>query len=540
MSQTSANAVAPLPTRLPARATTRGDRLARRLLSGDRVRRLVLLALVGCTAPPLSSPRTCVTQSTPVRVPTRLANRADILFMIDNSSSMDAMQAELRARFADFLQPLQQLVAGGQPIDIHIGVVTSDYGAGDTAGGGCEASPGGQRGLLQAVGTAAPAGCTPPTGATPFIEYAVDASGVTRTNLPSGVSLVDEFGCIAAVGAGGCGFEHSLESVYAALKNSRENAGFLRPDGLLVVVFVTNEDDASSAPTARVFEPPADPSLYGAYDKFRKTRFGVFCDGQPIPYGDGDALTLHNCAAAPNLMMDPNLEYDVSRYVTLFTQPAARGGVKVNPYDVMLVGIDGPELPTQTVLALKGTGNGVAPSPSYVPCGPMLSTSCLERMQHSCQNVANPAFFADPAIRLNQVIRAARTSNLVSICGDDTSQPPSYSTALQQLGESLATQISGGCLPAPPSSANDPQCTVEDVTANADGSQTVVEIPRCDLARGRFPCWRLESSPLCRKLYPDVGLALTIDRNRMDPPPSTSPRAVCGTVPVGSAISCGS
>jgi hypothetical protein len=497
-------------------------------------------AATACISPPVEAPKTTVVQDTPVRVPQNEKNKVDVLFLIDNSPSMDAMQTELKTRFGDFFKVFQDLAAGGTFADMNIGVVTSDFGAGDTAGGGCAASPGGDRGILIAKGAAALASCNPPTG-TPFIHYAFDpAGGPAVTNIPGGATLVDEFTCLASVGAGGCGFEHQLEAVYAALKNTNENKGFLRSDALLTVVFVTNEDDGSAAPNAKFYEQAGDPNTFGAYDTYRQTRFAVYCNGNPIPYGDGTNMALQNCTSAPNPMMDVNLAFPIDRYVNLFTQRAAMGGVKTSPQDVILVGIDGPEAPVATVLVQKGTGLGMQPNPSYVPCGPMLAMNCLERLQHVCQNTAQPAFFADPSVRLNAVIDAATFHQTASICGDNLNQPPNYSNALQQLGQLISSHISPGCIPAPLASYNamvkNPQCTVEDVTDNPDGSQTIKEIPRCDLAGGQFPCWKIESKDQCKKAYPALcpgdscGVGVTIDRNGGMAPANTNARVECSTV----------
>ena len=111
-----------------------------------------------CLNPPVESPTTTVVQDTPVRVPQNEQNQIDVLFMVDNSPSMDAMQTELKNHFSDFFAVFQDLATQGTYADLHIGVVTSDYGAGDSPGGGCAASPGGQNGLLQALGAAAGTG----------------------------------------------------------------------------------------------------------------------------------------------------------------------------------------------------------------------------------------------------------------------------------------------------------------------------------------------------------------------------------------------
>ena len=86
-----------------------------------------------------------------VPVSMRTNGKVDLLFMIDDSSSMDPMQLELRSHFGELITELSG-IGGGAPIDLHVGVVTSNYGAGDvaepgaTATSGCQASPGGTRG----------------------------------------------------------------------------------------------------------------------------------------------------------------------------------------------------------------------------------------------------------------------------------------------------------------------------------------------------------------------------------------------------------
>src|SRR5262249_13119377 len=146
--------------------------------------------------------------------------------------------------------------------DLHIGVVTSDYGAGATGAPGCTSSPGGDFGRLQARGKSAAQGCLKPlpdlnTGGLNFVHYDFNpkADPAPSNNPPPDQDLVHTFVCMASVGATGCGFEHQLESVYAALHNNLpENAGFLRPDALLAVLFVTDEDDSSAPPDTDMFD----------------------------------------------------------------------------------------------------------------------------------------------------------------------------------------------------------------------------------------------------------------------------------------------
>ncbi len=527
---------------------------------------LALVPLVACLAPPVASPRTTVTQETNVRVEQNIKDKVDVLFLVDNSSSMDPMQLELRARFGDFFKVFVDLAASGTYADMHIGVVTSDYGAGDVGGGGCDPSPGGQRGILQTLpspkATNPPAGCLAPTGA-PYIAYKFNAGGTPTTNLPNGTdatALVNEFTCMASVGAMGCGFEHQLESVYAALRNTKENAGFLRDDALLTVVFVTNEDDGSAAPTAKFYEQVADPAgttMYGQYTTYRQTRFAVDCGGMPIPYGM-PLGPLMGCAAAPNPMMDVGTAYDISRYQSFFNLPAAQGGVKLDPQDVILVGIDGPASPFQTVLVDPSMGN----TPYHLCPSPMLSASCNEALQHSCENSVQPGFFADPAVRLNAVINSAANATIASICGDDLTKTPDFSNAMTRVAELISTHLKPACLDSPVASRTDdgtPDCVVEDVTSHPDGSApTTVMIASCAQNGNVPPCWQLDDLlaqyqmqgcvpppgpappscmlPLaCQPVVNPVDnkpqlASVSINRGGQPPPPNTTAHVSCATI----------
>ena len=95
------------------------------------------LALLACVSPPLENPQDVQGRVRTLYVPQNLKNKVDILFMVDNSNSMDAMQEELKTRFPQFFKPFQDLADKGTYADLNIGVVTSDYGAGSTGAPGC-------------------------------------------------------------------------------------------------------------------------------------------------------------------------------------------------------------------------------------------------------------------------------------------------------------------------------------------------------------------------------------------------------------------
>ena len=479
---------------------------------------LALLLCVGCgeSLTPLPGPVALV----PVNPNPK--TKVDLLFMVDNSNSMDAMQQVLRDRFFEFFKPFDELAKNGQYVDFHIGVVTSDYGAGATGAPGCTPSPGGQMGKLQAIGLKAYGNCSKPMGAN-FIEFSNAPNG--PNNLPMGQDLAQTFTCMASVGAEGCGFEHQLESVYAALHDAPpENAGFLRDDAALAVAFLTNEDDASSRPDTDVFSKNRT-DRYGYEDSYsRQTRFAIVCCPPGVatckpeemvepPYADSSG-PLTNCRANP----DPaSPQYGAQRYIDFFTRPAAQGGAKKDPMDVLLYAIDAPDEPFRVILGNPGVLLQQEQCPDLNESG---QPPCVPVLQHSCQNPVQPVLFGDPAVRLNTVVRSVAQHRIWSICDDD------YAGALHKLANLVVSQLGAACLSDDHFSGARPadiQCTAADVVLDID-QQTETPIARCDGAT--YPCWQVESKPACTDLS-STGAGLTILRNSVPAPANTIVRAAC-------------
>jgi hypothetical protein len=478
---------------------------------------LLTLTLGACARPSSSPPG-----EEPIRVPISQVTRdkVDILFMVDNSISMEAMAQELRNRFGQFFTVFNNLAATGTYADLHIGVVTSDYGAGQGTGI-CNDFGGGQQGLLQLLGSDASAGCQPVQGSVNYITYNFAPGGAN--NLPSGQDLVQTFTCMASVGTRGCGYEHPLESVRAALLNPA-NGDFVRPDALLAVVFLTNEDDCSAPPDSDLFRAGTE-AQYGYPSSYRCTRFGLTCNGQ-LPSSQG---TSNPIMCNPGGLATGGELYDVVRYIDFFTLPRAMGGIKDRPADdVLLVGIDpvsegiggsGGVSPIEVLLSDPATPLGQP----YVPCNafdPDASPACVPVVQHACQNSTNPEFFGDPAVRLNAVINAVPLHNITSICADD------YTPALQGISQRVATQLATGCLTSALAAPSNPDCTVEDVTESEGQAPQVVPLARCD-ANETPPCWKLEAKVACQR-YSPASLALTVVRGS-SPLPSTTTRISCVT-----------
>ena len=93
------------------------------------------------------------------------------------------------------------------------------------------------------------------------------------------------FSCMASLGTMGCGYEHQLQSLRAALAASDpsstfspQNRGFIRRDAFLGIVILSDEDDCSGEPGANYYQEPVP----GQAGSFRCASLGHVCGGQPV------------------------------------------------------------------------------------------------------------------------------------------------------------------------------------------------------------------------------------------------------------------
>ncbi len=141
-------------------------------------------------------------------------NKVDILWVIDNSSSMDPLQQNLTTNFNSFIN---QFISKGY--DFHMAVTTSDaYLSGAFFNND------------------------------PTLSIFRDGAGSSHTSvfdiLPSTLNLIPTFVTNATQGSLGSGDERSFSSFKAALQNN-SNQGFLRSDSFLGVIILSDEDDFS-------------------------------------------------------------------------------------------------------------------------------------------------------------------------------------------------------------------------------------------------------------------------------------------------------
>jgi len=144
-------------------------------------------------------------------------NQVDLLWVVDNSSSMDPLQNNMTANFNSFIN---QFVTKGY--DFHLAVTTTDAYMADAA-----------------------------FDNTPSESKFRDGVGSTHTGvftiLPNTANLINVFVTNASQGGNGSGDERAFSSMRSALSNTAQNGNFVRTNSYLGIIILSDEDDFSSA-----------------------------------------------------------------------------------------------------------------------------------------------------------------------------------------------------------------------------------------------------------------------------------------------------
>jgi hypothetical protein len=327
-------------------------------------------------------------------------------------------------------------------------------------------APGGARGILQ--NTPRGTTCAGVTLTDSYLSVHKDAtSGQVVTNYGPG-TLADAFGCVAALGDQGCGFEHQLASVRRALGADgapppAQNVGFMRPDAFLAVVLVTNEDDCSAPADSDLFDSSSsmvsDP--LGPLDSYRCNEYGHLCmiNGKlQHPPRDMSTGELQGCRSAED-----------GRLVKVSDAVTALKALKEDPAAVFLAAVTGPATPY-----VVGLG------PSLIPgTGEMWPF-----VQHSCVSGDAPPTYADPAVRLAQAVAGFGSHGFLGSICDDTMGP-----TLNAISTRLSRPMAAACVPTPEPAG--PGCTVVDRGTDDRGNRTATRVPSCADSGGATPCWHL-------------------------------------------------
>ena len=370
------------------------------------------------------------------------SSAVDILFVIDDSLSMMDEQQQLGIWSNEMFDVLS---ASGELPDLHLAVIASTVAIPELY----DSSRCMSGGYLHVGDAKLDHGG--------FITDAASSTGRVRNYTGT---LTDTFAKMARVGDSGCGYEQPFKAARLALTGKAPGAeGFLRDDALLLVVFVTDEDDCSAINGALFGEPYADAcSDLGAPTSYRCFEHGVRCyDGQGSrAFGDR-----HNCRPDEN-----------SAYIEAVSSFAKfLKGVKTDPAQVVVAGI-------------YGKPNRVTAIPDERIIG--YSTP---RLANVCGTGGDEGTGATPGIRMNALLaefggRASQSS----ICESE------LSWAMRDVGlvtRGAATRshcLRGAVIDVDPAAAGiQPKCRVEAVRVEpvrdvSPAVETRVDVPPCTSA----------------------------------------------------------
>jgi hypothetical protein len=431
-------------------------------------------------------------------IPVTVNRNIDILFMIDDSNSMLDKQTNLKANFPGFINVLNT-IEGGLP-NIHLGVITSDLGTKGAADSGPGPTVGGcnnsKNGNLQTFGA-------PVTGQ--FISDVLNTDGTRTFNYPAGM-LAETFSQMATAGVMGCGFEQQIESAKRALDSNPSNAGFLRDDAYLAIIFLTDEDDCSLAHGNLL---DGTNSSLGTLQSFRCTRWGIVCD-----QGGADPNAMNQVGPKGMCHSAENGTYltKISDYVTFFK------GLKTDPNNVIVAAIAGVTTPFEVEMR--------PPPMSTVP-EPALAHSC------SYTDSANKTEVADPAVRIKELLDAfPNRSTFSTICQQD------LSGGLQLIAQLLKLVIGSPCIDGtladvdPNTDGPQYDCSVSDVTNYGKANQVETVLPECNHPGDdapnstNKPCWAVEHDTM--NCSSNSHLTLRVERST-DAAPDTHVVSYCVT-----------
>ncbi len=178
----------------------------------------------------------------------RKCNKMDIVFVVDDSGSMEEEQSNLGLNFPQFADVLLNYVNDkGEHIDFRVAVTTTG------------------RDLTYTVAFGGGMGF-PTTEQGDDGAFKNNCGSASRWLEPTEPNLGSVLGCRANVGTEGPAYEMPLLMTKWALQDRMAdgtNAGFIRPDALLGVVMLTDEDDQSTTAnnftvSASMPDPPPD------------------------------------------------------------------------------------------------------------------------------------------------------------------------------------------------------------------------------------------------------------------------------------------
>jgi len=472
-------------------------------------------ALWACTSRTFESPVITPTAILTTPVTEKINNNIDILFMIDNSSSMKSMQQKLEDELPQFMNVLETL-PNGLP-NVHIAVVSSDMGAPGDSTNNIACTPMGDDGNFQSVPSAG-ATCLSTTlaqGAT-FIS---DVDGQKNFTDP----IEDVFQCIAQLGDKGCGFEHQLASIDRALGGDgapppAANANFLRSNAFLGIVILTNEDDCSAPSNTTIYslnggeQGTLNPD--GPLQNYRCNggpRGGHFCKDPSGNMVVPPLLPPSNASGNPPILNLTDCEDNTTGSSAL--TPVSKfvsdiRNLKTDPDHQILVGaITAPPDPY-----------GVVWAPPNPPPTIQQANELWPSVMHSCGAQGGPLVnpmitqtttdgsFGDPGVRITEFANAFPNSVVASICD------ASYRQSMLAIANALAKLLRPTCITGTiqKDDQGQPACAVTNHLTSDNQTSMDVLVPNCAANGNQAPCWTLQPD---MNACPGGGQALTITQD---------------------------
>jgi len=403
-------------------------------------------------APPPSQARV-VAQVLPVE-----SSAVDILFVIDDSKSMTDEQAQLGIWSSELFDVLS---SSGELPDLHIAVTSSSVAIPGIRG--CEMG-----GYLHTGGI--------------MLDnrlFLVDVAGPSGRQRNYSGTLLETFAKMARVGDSGCGYEQPFKAAQLALSGGASAKDFLRDDALLLVVFVTDEDDCSARDSALFADPYADAcSDLGALTSYRCFEHGVVChDGK----GSREFGERRNCR--------PDEESRYEESITEFADFLKR--LKNDPAQVIVAGI-------------YGKPNRVTAIPDERE-----TSFSTPRLANVCGTGGAEGSGATPAIRMNALMaKFGGRASQSSIC------EPELSWAMRDVGlvtRGAATRshcLRGSLIDANTAAPGiQPTCRVEIATDVGTPLVKRIEVPQCERAEDTH-CFTVDLDPACAETETELAFHL--------------------------------
>jgi hypothetical protein len=373
----------------------------------------------------------------------------DVLFVIDDSRSMMDEQEQLAIWSSELFDVLS---LSGELADLHVAVISSSVSIPGLEG--CEYAGDG----AFHVGGAALQGDR-------FIR---DVAGELARERNYEGTLTQTFAEMARVGDDGCGFEQPFEATRLALAGSVPGTEeFLRDEALLLVVFVTDEDDCSASDPSLYSDPYADAcSALGPRTSYRCFEHGVRCY-------DGKASRVFG--ARENCRADEDSPYVDS--VSSFARHLR--SLKAHPAQVVVAGIYGKPHQVATVRDEQ------------------ITAYAAPRLANVCDTGGDEGTGATPAVRMNALMTEfpARASQS-SICAADLSWALRDAGLAARAAASRSHCLRGSLVDIDTAAPGvQPSCRV-DVISNAGTAQEAqLELPACD-GTGGARCFTIDVDAL--------------------------------------------